>query len=92
VSSYSRRFSYRSLQNITGTCAEIDVFETTGGSFDDPQAPSTTKVGTMSLDFTDCSNALLTYSLTDNCAEGDIAITRVIPWGQALCEELEGVE
>ena len=68
------------------------MFETTGGSFDDPQATSTVKVGTMSLDFTDCSNALLTYSLQANGAEGDMAITRVIPGGQALCEELEGAD
>ena len=57
-----------------------------------PQATSTTNVGTMSLDFTDCSNALLTYALTDNGAEGDIEITRVIPGGQALCEELAGAD
>ncbi len=72
--------------SFEGSIAELDVFETTGGSFDDPQTPSTTNVRTMSLDFTDCSSALLTYSLTDNGAEGDIAITRVIPGGQALCE------
>ena len=78
--------------SFEGSTAEIDVFETTGGSFDDPQAPSTTMVGTMSIDFTDCSNAQLTYALTDNGAEGDIAITRVIPGGQALCEELSGAE
>ncbi len=46
----------------------------------------------MTIDFTDCSNALLTYSLTDTGAEGDIEITRVIPGGQALCEELEGAD
>jgi hypothetical protein len=40
----------------------------------------------MNLDFTDCSNALLTYSLPADPAEGNIAITRVIPAGQALCE------
>ena len=78
--------------SFAGSIAEIDVFETTGGSFDDPQATSTTNVGTMSLDFTDCSNALLTYALTDSDAEGDIAITRVIPGGQALCEELAGAD
>ncbi len=78
--------------SFEGSIAELDVFETTGGSFDDPQATSTTQVGTMSIDFADCSNALLTYSLTDNGAEGDIAITRVIPGGQALCEELEGAD
>jgi len=74
--------------SFEGSTAEIDVFKTTGGSFDDPQAPSTTKVGNMSLDFTDCSNAQLTYSLPADGAEGGIAITRVIPGGQALCEEL----
>ena len=78
--------------SFEGSIAELDVFETTGGSFDDPQTPSTTNVRTMSLDFTDCSSALLTYSLTDNGAEGDIAITRVIPGGQALCEELAGAD
>ena len=46
----------------------------------------------MSIDFTDCSNAQLTYSLPANGVEGDIAITRVIPGGQALCEELSGAE
>jgi cysteine-rich repeat protein len=75
-----------------GSVAEIDVFETTGGSFDDPKPVNTAKVGTMSLDFTDCSNALLTYSLPAESAEGDIAITRVIPAGKALCEELAGAE
>ena len=75
-----------------GSTAEIDVWETTGGSFNDPEPVSRTKVGTMSLDFTDCSNAQLTYSLPADPAEGDIAITRVIPGGQALCEELAGAE
>jgi len=75
-----------------GSTAEIDVWETTGGSFDDPEPISRTKVGTMSLDFTDCSNAQLTYSLPADSAEGDIAITRVIPGSQTLCEELAGAE
>ncbi len=75
-----------------GSTAEIDVWETTGGSFDDPEPVSRTKVGTMSLDFTDCNNALLTYPLSADSAEGDIANTRVIPAGSALCEELAGAE
>jgi len=76
--------------SFEGSITEIDVFESTGGSFDDPQAPSTTKVGTMSIDFTDCSNAQLSYSLPADPAAGDIAITRVIAGAQALCEELNG--
>ena len=78
--------------SFEGSVAEIDVFESNGGSFDDPEPVSTTKVGTMSLDFTDCSNAQLTYSLPADPAEGDIAITRVIPGSQALCEELTGAD
>jgi len=78
--------------SFEGSTAEIDVYESNGGSFDDPLPPSITKVGTMSLDFTDCSNAQLSYSLPADPAEGDIAITRVIPGGQALCEQLVGAD
>ena len=76
------------LGSFDGSVADLDVYETTGGSFDDPQAPSTTKVGTMSIDFTDCNNAQLNYSLPADPATGDIAITRVIAGAQALCAEL----
>jgi hypothetical protein len=78
------------LGSFDGSVADLDVHETTGGSFDDPQTPSTTKVGTMSIDFTDCSNAQLSYSLPADPAAGDIAITRVIAGAQMLCEELAG--
>jgi hypothetical protein len=70
----------------------IDVNETTGGSFDDPRPPSTDKIGTMSLDFTDCSNALLSYELTDEGAAGEIPVTRVIPGSEVLCEGLAAAD
>ena len=34
----------------------------------------------------------MTYSLTDDGPEGEIAITRLISAGAALCEELAGTE
>ena len=74
--------------SFEGSTAEIDVYETTGGSFNDPLLPSTDPAGSMNLNFTDCSNALLTYSLTEDGAEGSIAISRAIPGAQELCEEL----
>jgi hypothetical protein len=77
---------------FTGSTAEIALYETTGGLFDDPQAVDTVQVGTMSIDFTDCSNAQLSYSITDEGAEGDMTIVRLIPGGQALCEELAGFD
>jgi hypothetical protein len=50
------------------------------------------QVGTMTIDFTDCSNAQLSYMLTDDGIDGDMAISRLIPGGQALCEELAGAD
>jgi len=44
----------------------------------------------MTIDFTDCSNALLTYSITDEDLAGSINIKRAIPGTEALCEELVG--
>ncbi|MGK2927487.1 MAG: hypothetical protein ACSLE2_17890, partial [Lysobacterales bacterium] len=76
--------------NYQGASAVIDVHETTGGSFDDPRPPATNQVGTMSLDFTDCSNALLAYELTDEGTAGEIPLTRVL--AGSLCESLSGAE
>ncbi len=78
--------------DFAGSVAAIDLWETTGGRFDDPQAVNPEKVGTMNLDFTDCSNAQLSYSLTDEDLAGDMELSRLIPGGQALCEELAGAE
>jgi hypothetical protein len=78
--------------NFEGATAAINVYETTGGSFDDSQAVSTDKVGTMTIDFQDCSNALLSYELTDEALSNSIAISRAIPGAQALCEELAAAD
>lgn len=74
--------------NFEGSTAAIDVYETTGGSFDSFQAVSTDMVGTMAIDFQDCNNALLSYVLTDEGLSNSIAISRAIPGTQVLCEEL----
>jgi hypothetical protein len=47
-------------------------------------------VGTLTVDFTDCSNAQLTYSITDEDLAGLIDVKRAIPGTEALCEELAG--
>ena len=75
-----------------GPTAVLDVYETTGGSFDDPEAPETVAVGTMSIDFEDCSNAELSYSITDEALAGDVLIQRAVPGAEALCEEISGTE
>jgi hypothetical protein len=71
-----------------GSQADLMIYDTHGGSFDDPQPAESVQVGTISIDFSDCSNALLSYSLDDGHDAGEMAISRLIPGGQALCEEL----
>jgi hypothetical protein len=78
--------------NFEGSVAEMVVYETTDGSFNDPRRPTSEPVGTMTIDFVDCSNALLTYSITDQDLEGDIPIQRVIPGSKDLCEEISGLQ
>jgi polyhydroxybutyrate depolymerase len=73
---------------LKGTTADLVVYETTGGSFNAPITDETNPVGTMTIDFTDCSHALLTYSLTDEGLEESIQIQRTIPGTEALCQEL----
>jgi hypothetical protein len=77
---------------FAGSLAELDLYETTNGSFDDPRAPSTELVGTMSIDFEDCSHALLTYSITDESLAGEIPIERVLSGAKVLCEDLSGAQ
>jgi len=74
--------------SFAGSVAEIDVYESTGGSFDDPTAVTTIKAGTMSIEFTDCSHATLNYSLPGEALEEEMDLTRVMPDGGALCTEL----
>jgi hypothetical protein len=78
---------YTAQGSFTDSMAAIDIFETTGGSFDDPRTPATVKVGTMSLDFDDCENVDIAYAF-DGGPSGDIDATRVVPNAAALCDQL----
>lgn len=77
--------------SFEGSTAEIDVYETLGGAFDDPHPPETTPVGTMTINFSDCSNAQLSYALAGGGVAGSIDITRLLAGGKALCEEFAGM-
>jgi DNA-binding beta-propeller fold protein YncE len=77
---------------VVDSTADIVVYETLGGRFDDPQTSETRVVGTMTIDFTDCSNALLSYSITDEGLAGMINIKRAIPGTEALCQQITGSE
>lgn len=77
--------------NFEGSIAEIDIYESTGGSFDAADRVETIKVGTMDINFADCEAAVLSYTLDAEGRSGDIAITRVVPGAGALCKNLAGL-
>jgi hypothetical protein len=76
-----------SLQgNYSGDRAQMPIFQTAGGAFDNARAPQTTQVGTATLRFTDCSHATLDYALPADQLTGSIPLQRLIPGTQAACE------
>ena len=77
---------------FAGSTAAIDIYETTGGLFDDPHPVDVSPVGTMTIDFADCSNAQLSYTLSDQGLGGDMEISQLISNAQGMCEELAGAQ
>jgi plastocyanin len=76
--------------NYTGANAPLTLFRVDGGRFDTPPtaAQTTTTAGTLTLDFTDCSNATANYVITEGNRTGSIPLQRVIPGTDALCRTL----
>ncbi|MCW8873553.1 MAG: hypothetical protein OQK01_13145, partial [Xanthomonadales bacterium] len=66
--------------------------ETTGGLFDDSRMTETVKVGSATIEFTDCKSARLIYSLEDEDRSGEIELIRAIPGGEGLCEKMAGAD
>ena len=75
---------------FSGNSATLDVNMTSGGVFDsnDPPADSTEKVGTLTITWTDCENAVLVYNLSSPMVSGEIPLQRVVPENAKVCEAL----
>ena len=73
-----------------GSEATIDVYETTGGSFDQSTAVETIPVGTMTIGFEDCGTATLSYSIPEEGLANDLELVRVMSASGNLCEEVSG--
>lgn len=75
----------------SGSVATLDVFNSSGGKFDDP-TPTTTSpansYGTIVIEFHDCASATLTYDLFAIGESGTIPIQRIVPDNNELCEAL----
>ena len=76
-----------------GDTATLTIYLTEGGVFDSAEPAATTDLagyGTMTIEFSDCTEGLVTYEITSLGISGEIPIQRITPDNVALCEELTG--
>ena len=77
----------------SGNTANLTIFLAEGGVFDSPTPPATIDQagdGTLTIDFADCTQALVTYDITSVQQSGEIPIQRIVNDNVALCETLSG--
>ena len=76
-----------------GDTAHLTIFVTEGGVFDAAVPASTTDPagdGTMTIEFADCANGLVSYEITSLGKLGEIPIERIALDNVSLCEKLSG--
>lgn len=74
-----------------GDTANLTIYLTEGGKFDSAEPPTEVDpdgVGTMTIEFADCSEGLLAYEITSIDRSGEIPIERIVSDNVALCESL----
>lgn len=74
--------------NYSGAQAQVPIYRTGGGTFDQSSQTSTSVVGNATVTFTSCTAGTVDYQLTSPAKSGTIAITRLVPGTDALCEQL----
>jgi len=75
--------------NYQGNTAQLPIFVTSGGVFDQPIPTSTVPIGNATVTFESCTAATLGYELDDPPLSGSIPLQRVIPGTEALCQQLD---
>ncbi|HKJ16309.1 MAG TPA: MBL fold metallo-hydrolase [Xanthomonadales bacterium] len=78
--------------SYSGDSAELDIEVTSGGTFDSATpAVSQEMDGTVTVEFSDCENGLITYDITSLSLQGVIPISRIaldnVPGCEALLPE-----
>ena len=72
----------------SGDTATLDIELTQGGTFDSatPEPTQTPGYGTITVEFANCSEGLVTYNIPSVGVAGSVPITRVANDNVALCE------
>jgi hypothetical protein len=74
-----------------GDTANLTIYVTSGGVFDFGQPAAVTDPagdGTVTLEFSDCANGLVSYEITSLGISGEVPIQRIVPDNTAVCEML----
>ena len=74
-----------------GNTANLTIFSTEGGVFDAADPPAVTDpegMGTMTVEFADCYDGLITYDIPSLGLAAEVPIQRVVNDNAALCETL----
>jgi hypothetical protein len=74
-----------------GDTANLTIFVTEGGVFDSAEPVANTNPsgdGTMTIEFADCTEGLVSYEITSLGISGEIPIQRIVPDNISLCETL----
>jgi hypothetical protein len=74
-----------------GDTAELTLYVTSGGVFDQAEPSATVDLsgeGTLTIEFADCTEALVSYDIDSLGLSGTIPIQRIIGDNVPLCEEL----
>jgi hypothetical protein len=77
--------------SFSGATATLNAELTTGGSFNSsvPAPTQDTNYGTITLNFTSCEEATVSFDFPGPGQAGELTINRVLPDGVALCEALD---
>lgn len=73
-----------------GNTANLEVFQSAGGVFDSasPAPGAAEAIGTMTIVFQDCANAMASYSIPSLGLENTILLVRIVGDNIALCDQL----
>jgi hypothetical protein len=74
---------------FSGNTAVLDIILTTGGAFNSSQPPAVNNpdpVGTLTIEFEGCGDALMSYEFFSPYMVGEIPIQRVVPVDPKRCE------
>ena len=72
--------------NYSGDRADLTIFQSRNGVFDDPTEVTTVAVGTMVIEFTSCTTATLTYDLPGFGLSGAIPISKLL--ADEICTQI----